>query len=147
MKDLDVIIKLIIILDYCKRCIENIFGYMFTMRDEQHPILNEFCRYVNYIKHFDLFYNTINFTQDQLHVALKLAIKHNNSHVIKTLLTYKYIPELYNYEYIFDDYPNKQDIFSSFFHKRFLIKCCIESINSELIDCTDKILNPYKINV
>src|SRR5205085_5985408 len=95
---------------------------------------------------FYLYFKQMSFTQNQLNSAMRMALDFDpSSNITKTLLlSEKYFPDIYGYDFLTDlkVHTPSQSILSIFFHKRFLIKSCIESIAPDIIDCIPKILDP-----
>src|SRR5436853_853836 len=114
----------------------------------QNRILCLFCK-PNYHDNLIMYLNKLTFLQIELLVALHIACDISNDRGATTILSFKsFFPETFGYDFLMDPNFSKpsQSVLSSFFYKRFLIKSCILSIESDLIDCIPKILDPFMLN-
>lgn len=137
---------------FCKRCLDNILRVPPKFNNSD-LLLNFFCDQSN-SQLFNLYYDKLTYTQDQLHNAIKIVINQKSKMIVldkemtnkskfdilSQLLTTKYFPDKFNYG-IFLEYNIDQKILSYFFYKRFLIRSLLESLN--LSDCSISITDPF----
>lgn len=126
----------------CNRCTTNIFGRkLVTLGNDTNQILNELCSYKRNEPYYDRYFKMVDFTQEQLYKATQITLDQHNNYAAKMLFSFKFMPELFNYDLLFHKNMTPE-IESSFYYKRFLIKSCLESFGV-VTDCINLILNPF----
>lgn len=134
----------------CNRCMVNIFNKEHFMNSDSNSLFNELCE--NSKKYNPTFlvdyFNKVIFTQKQLNSALHrtLTSNNNNRNIAGMILSTKYFPDLFGYDFLFLYGNLSENVLHQFFYKRFLIKTLLESYN--LFDCKSMITDPFlgKIN-
>lgn len=121
---------------FCLKCHNSINTYI---SETKNSILNEYCKH-GYYDLFVTYFNTTTFTQSQLLSALTVAFSGFNYYVVAAILfSPKFFPDNVGYDFF---YYLPQNIISTFFYKRFLIKYYIKSQYFELDDIIPRIIDP-----